>query len=393
MTDAGQEEAIQYQVKLWNSNYILILISSVLIFIGHQIFNPILPQYIGSLGISEGMTGSIISIAGISALVVRPFIGRALDTYGRKMVFLFGLLFFILSCLFYNLATILVLLFAIRIMHGISFGASTTSAATIAVDAMPKRDLAKGLIYYNYAPTISIAIAPALGFFIIGQLDYNYLFISASLVIALSLMLALFIKTGTALNSPSKDRSLFDKNAILPAAVVFFIVLSFSSVFFYISLYAAERGISNIGLFFIIYAVTIMVTRPIAAYLVESKDDDIIVIPSMFFFISGMLILAISDKLWLFIITAVMFGFGMGNIIPIMQSIALKNVPFNRRGAATSTFFNSIDVGVSIGPLAWGILAQLSSFSLMYLIASVPTVFAFILYIRLKRMKEGRLYY
>ena len=104
------------------------------------------------------------------------------------------------------------------------------------------------------------------------------------------------------------------------------------------------------------------------------------VILSLLFFCAALMILSVAGQLWVFILGAVFSGFGIGNIFPIMQFLALKDVAANRRGAATSTFFNSFDLGIGIGAPLWGVVSQYTGYTAMYLIAVIPASAAVIFY-------------
>ena len=151
---------------------------------------------------------------------------------------------------------------------------------------------------------------------------------------------------------------------------------------FYITLFAATQGIENIGLFFTAYAVTIIITRPIAGLIIDRKGYDYVLIVSMLFFGLALIILAFADRLSLIIICAIISGLGVGNIFPIMQVLALKDISYNRRGAASSTFFNAFDLGIGFGSMLWGVVSQYSGYSFMYLFAVLPVIAALIYYVK-----------
>ena len=62
---------------------------------------PTLPVYISNHGGSDSSAGLALATLTIAAVISRPFAGWALDRYGRKMIFLGGLLFFLLPVIVY----------------------------------------------------------------------------------------------------------------------------------------------------------------------------------------------------------------------------------------------------------------------------------------------------
>lgn len=109
----------------------------------------------------------------------------ALDVYGRKIVFMLGLLVFLLSVLAYNWAPTVLALLLIRFIHGFGWGAANTAGGTIAADIIPKPRLGEGMGYYGLAGTLSMAAAPALGLYIVSAANFASLFLRPLLLLPL----------------------------------------------------------------------------------------------------------------------------------------------------------------------------------------------------------------
>ena len=151
------------QPKLWTRDFILICIATFCIFGGFQILMPILPKYAQTLGADEKVVGLINAIFTITAVSVRPFIGRELDIRGRKEIYLMGLFIFFLAVVGYLWAPTLLLILAFRLVHGVGWAGVSTAAGTIVADIVPPARRGEGMGYYGVASTIAMAIAPALG--------------------------------------------------------------------------------------------------------------------------------------------------------------------------------------------------------------------------------------
>ena len=124
---------------------------------------PTIPLFVESLGGNERLIGLVIGIFTFSALIVRPFAGQALETKGRRFVFLLGLIVFVFTVGLFGFMTSIFLLFAMRIIQGGGWGLSTTASGTIATDLIPAKRRGEGMGYYGLFGNIAIAIGPALG--------------------------------------------------------------------------------------------------------------------------------------------------------------------------------------------------------------------------------------
>lgn len=169
----NKEIAINKQDKLWTRDFVLICLANLTIFMGFQMLLPTLPVYINFLGGDEAMAGLVIGIFTVSAVLIRPFAGMALDVYGRKIVYMLGLLVFLISTLAYNWAPTVLALLAIRFIHGFGWGAASTAGGTIAADLIPKKRLGEGMGYYGLASTLSMAVAPTAGLYIISIASFT----------------------------------------------------------------------------------------------------------------------------------------------------------------------------------------------------------------------------
>ena len=386
------EKAIQsgQKVPLWTRDFILICLANLTIFLGFQMLLPTLPVYVKHLGGDEAMAGLVIGVFTISAVLIRPFVGMALDIYGRKVIYLVGLLIFLLSSLAYNWVPTVAMLLAIRFIHGFGWGAASTAGGTIATDVIPKQRLGEGMGYYGLATTLSMAVAPAAGLYIIDNASFTTLFvISAAFGLATFILGSLIHYEKIA--GDGQRGTLYERSALRPSLVMFFVTTTYGAVVSFIALYGAQRGIVNIGIFFTIYAVVLTLIRPVAGILVDRRGFNVVVIPGIICIGVSMLVLSQAQTLPMFLLAGVIYGVGFGLVPPGMQAMAVKNVPPNRRGAANATFFSSFDLGIGIGATMWGVVSKLTDYSLMYLLAAIPALVSLVVYIMLSdREPQGQ---
>ncbi|MFZ5942630.1 MAG: MFS transporter [Bacillota bacterium] len=60
-----------------------------------------------------------------------------------------------------------------------------------------------------------------------------------------------------------------------------------------------------------------------------------------------------------------------GSVQPTMLAIAIQGIEPQRRGAVNGTVFAAFDLGIGIGSLTLGLIANALGFSAMYLLASL----------------------
>ena len=84
---------------IWTRDFILLCLATLLMATAFYFLIPTLPVFITEIIKAEkGVTGAILAAFTVSALIVRPFVGYALDRWGRKVIYLIS--FFLMMLLF-----------------------------------------------------------------------------------------------------------------------------------------------------------------------------------------------------------------------------------------------------------------------------------------------------
>ena len=385
----ASETAAPVRPRLWTRSYVIIILVSLFTFLGFQMLLPTLPVYAKRLGASDAEAGMVIGIFALAALLVRPLTGYALDRWGRKVILLSGLAIFILSVVAYHWALTLALLLTIRFIHGIGWGICSTSSSTVATDVIPKSRMGEGMGYYGLAGTVSMAIGPAIGLWVVSWLDFSALFsATAAMVVVAVGFAAVILRYPVVPLTSSKTFILWEKSALPSATVMFFLTMTYGSIVSFLALYAAQNGITNIGPFFTGYALALLVTRPLAGKLSDRIGHTIIIVPGILCVVAAMILLAYANTLPWFIAAAVMYGLGLGLAMPSLQALAVIFTPPDRRGAANGTFFTGFDLGLSVGSVLWGAVAEVTGYSLMYLWTTLPAFISLIVYLNVRHKKR-----
>lgn len=279
----------------------------------------------------------------------------------------------------------------LRFIHGFGWGASSTASSTIASDVVPKSRLGEGMGYFGLTSTLAMAIAPALGLEILGGYGFNAVFYISAGVVLISIFIALLIKYHKPDVVPKSDSDgfpksgkagIFERSAILPAVVIFFITMTYGAIVSFIALYAGQKQVENIGLFFTVYAAALLISRPYFGRLTDRKGTPFAVLPGILCVIVSMSLIYFANSLMAFLIAGFIYGIGFGAVQPALQAMSVRKVDNTRRGAANATFFLGFDLGIGAGAILWGIIAEHLGYQLIYLLAIIPAVVGALIYIR-----------
>ena len=69
---------------IWTRNFSLLFITNIVAYIGQSMLNTLLQIYAEDLGASSSLIGTIVGIFSVTALLLRPFTGSAIDSLNKK---------------------------------------------------------------------------------------------------------------------------------------------------------------------------------------------------------------------------------------------------------------------------------------------------------------------
>ncbi len=130
--------------------------------IGFGIVIPILPLYAEEFGPSPLVFGLLMASFSAMQFLFAPILGRLSDRVGRRPVLLVSLVGSAVGYLIFGFAGSLAMLFASRIIDGISGGNISTAQAVIA-DITSPEDRAKGMGMIGAAFGLGFILGPAIG--------------------------------------------------------------------------------------------------------------------------------------------------------------------------------------------------------------------------------------
>ncbi|NKE06952.1 MFS transporter [Mesobacillus selenatarsenatis] len=364
------------------------MVGNLFIFMSFQMLIPTLPPYIKSIGASGTEIGLVTALFSIGAVLSRPFIGFMLEYKARGPLVLIGAIMLLLITFLYPLSQVVVIFLAIRLIHGLAWGWSTTVNGTAAVDLVPNSRLGEGMGYFGLSITIGMIIAPSLGIFLFQVTSFdNLIYISGALgVIALVLLGTIKYNTPNQVLTTKKEDlkftylgSLVEKSGWFPAMLTLLINLGYGTIVTFIVIFGDERGIDQIFLFYLCNAILASLSRPVAGKWFDQKGPVGLVILTISITIMGMWVLSFAHSNIMIAVAGVLFGIGFGSLIPTLQSWTLSLTPPNRRGVANGMFFSSIDLGIGLSGLIFGVLAQFIDLGTLFRISSGFIVLALIL--------------
>lgn len=375
--------------RLVTPDYCFILAANFLLYFGFWLLIPVLPFYLSEVFKTGNCTiGIILSCYTAAALCIRPFSGYLLDSFARKPLYL--LAYFIFSMIFagYLIASSLTLFIILRIIHGVSFGMVTVSGNTIVIDIMPASRRGEGLGYYGLSNNIAMAVGPMSGLFLHDAgTSYPVIFCTSLASCLIGLFCASRVKTPykpPVQREPiSLDRFILLKG--IPAGISLLLLsIPYGMATNYVAMYAKQIGIhTSTGLFFTFMAIGMAISRIFSGKIVDRGKVTQVISAGMYLVVFSFFLLSACVYIisWnsvactiVFFVIALLLGIGFGIMFPAYNTLFVNLAPNNQRGTATSTYLTSWDVGIGIGMLTGGYIAEVSTFGKAYLFGACLTI-------------------
>lgn len=357
--------------KLWNKNYCKVMAANFSLFFAFYVLTPLLPLYLSEhFGATKDVIGLVLSGYTITALFFRPFSGYLVDSFPRKKVLMVCFGAFSIFFAGYLAAGTLLMFTIVRTLHGGPFGALTVSNSTVAIDVLPSSRRTEGIGYYGLSNNLAMAIAPTIGVFIYKLTDSFDLLFWIALVVAcagwlIDSTVELERKEITSHFKLSWDRFFLLKGWLIGMNMVAF-GFCFGVLSNYLAIYGKEvLGITGgTGTYFMLCSVGLILSRLQGGKALREGR-------LTFNAGSGMAISLIGYTIFIAIPafapvltplgyygSALLIGLGNGHMWPAFQNMTINVAHNNQRGTANSTILISWDIGMGLGILLGGIIAE-----------------------------------
>ncbi len=349
------------------------------LFFAFYVLTPLLPLYLSEhFGATKDVIGLVLSGYTITALLIRPFSGYVVDSFPRKTVLMIAFGGFAIFFAGYLAASTLLLFMIVRTLHGGPFGMLTTANATAAIDVLPSSRRTEGIGYYGLSNNLAMALAPTIGIFIYQLTSsFEFLFWLALIVACVGWVVDSTVTFSEKDIVRNKSKLSWDRFFLIRGWLIGMNMIAFGFSFGVLSNYLAIYGkevmgiMGGTGTYFMLCSVGLMLSRlqgskGLRNGRVTHNAGE------------GMVISLIGYTLFIIMPTffpenhsaimvgyygsALLIGLGNGHMWPAFQNMTINVAKNNQRGTANSTILISWDIGMGLGILIGGIVAELISY-------------------------------
>lgn len=378
--------------QLWTTNYILVCVTSLVYSFGFQFLLPVLPLYMKSFGGTDSDVGLIFGAYSVAGLASRMVAGWGIDRFGRKALFIIASLINLVGMPLYIIAASVYGLASLRLFHGLAIGVLTTVVPVLVADLVPSSRRGEGLGYYGLAQSLASAVGPGIAVWLIAVqglplTGFNLLFTACTIIATLNLFIVLFVREtrppqhGLKAWPRFKWSMVFNMAAVPLMITLCFVTFAQGAVMSFVSLYLSTDNPANVGVYFMVSAITMIISRPVIGSLSDRMDRRYMIIPLLITCAIGVSIFAVSPSLPAAIAAAIVWGIGFGSLNPTLLAYAVDLVKPSERGAALATVQSALDIGIGIGSMLLAYVAQIAGYRVMFGVASASCALGLIYFL------------
>lgn len=362
--------------KIWNITFISVFLTNALMYLGQQMVQPLITSYAKSLGAAATIIGLVASAYTITSILLKVISAPAIDTYNKKYLLSGAMCVMGIAYLGFSFSKNVQTILGFRLLQGCGMAFTTSCCLALATDALPKDRIGQGIGIFTLAQSMCQAFGPTVGKFIQSYFGYQVTFWTAAVFMLTGSLCALMIQNRFKRTKKFQIslHSMIAVEVLIPATTQFLLSFAYCLINSYLYIFAEMQGIvgGGIGLFFTIYAGTLLFTRPMVGRLTDKYGTVRVVIPAIGFFALAFFIISCSTSLWMFYVAAFISAFGFGACTPALQALCMRMVPKERRGAASCTNYLGTDLGHLLGPLFAGVVVEHMGYVAMWRMMLIP---------------------
>jgi MFS family permease len=288
----------------------------------------------------------------------------------------------------------------VRFLNGVMFGVASNTTITIVTSIIPKSRSGEGVGYFSLSQIVGLATGPLLALHFLGTGGMDSVFLFAVIMPCIATVLALLLKLPpqTRQNDgggPAEEKTIdrYIERKILPiAALCFLLYACYSSILSFAAVYGEQIGLYKFAVFlFAAIAAVTIASRPFVSRIYDRKGMGSILYPGIVVLVSGFALISLSTQGWMLLTSGGLLGFGIGAVQTCTLAMVVRLVGRERLAVANSTYYISLDVATTFGPVIAGALATAFGFRGMYMIMAFAAACGILLYfIQNKRGVYGR---
>ncbi len=152
-----------------------LILTMVLAMLDQLVVSTALPRIVGDLGGVSHLSWVVTAYI-LTSTITTPFYGKLGDMYGRKKLFIFAIVLFLIGSALSGLSTSMAMLISFRALQGLGAGGLMVGAMATLGEIVPPRERGKYMSYFMAAMMLATVGGPLLGGWITDAFSWRWIF-------------------------------------------------------------------------------------------------------------------------------------------------------------------------------------------------------------------------
>lgn len=338
---------------------------------------PAIPFRLLDLGASTAKAGWFLSVYTYASAFSAPLMGSLADHLGRRRLLIVASIVFICFSIAYGLVTDFRLLLVIGAVHGAMWSGLIAAASAIMSDYIPPSRRNQGLAWWGLASTAAVAIAPAVGLWVF-HFGWLTLCIELAVLSACMTLGALLLRSSESQRENSKLvlSEAWDWRVIQTTLTITVATFGYGGVTSYSAMIAVQRHVAPRAIYLTTFAIAIIFFRVFFSHLGDRIGTTRVLFPALVLIPIAFAVLAIANQRSTMIVSATLFGFGLGAAYPALATYILERTDPDRRARTFGSIVWAFDTGIGTGSLVIGAIGGSFGFRAAFLAAAALSCFS-----------------
>lgn len=330
-----------------------------------------LPVYAETLGASYTDLGLIGAVGNVVYTALTLICGYMLDRYEKVNLYtvftVIGGITMVLFSFTMNITQVL----AVRALLGVSAATFWVAASTLTAQISPRDEITVSLSRYNLAWIAGFTVGPYSGGLVSNRYGFEVFFLSQAFLVLVSLVLILVrIRGRVSLLDPQRHEKT-SLGELKPLTLAYLTLVPFTLVLgIYMAIIPGHMKV--VGLTASMIGLLLTITNGVRGLMFVNTERFVkwgtwrmVFTASIFMTLSMYLVRTGNDTLS-FGVPLVFYGVGSGIMTPVLLDFISKRTPERLRGTAMGFHESIYGVGMCLGPLIGGYIADTYSAFILY---------------------------
>jgi predicted MFS family arabinose efflux permease len=343
--------------RLFTPRFFLMCGFSFTVFLSAFQLLPVAPYRILALGGTAAVAGLFLGFLTYSSAASAPLSGVLVDRLGSRRILLVASLAITGFSLVYAVLPSYSMMLVLVVVHGVFWSSLLSSSATYVSRLVPIGRRAEGMGYWGLSTVLAVSVAPTIGLWVYTRGGWTAMCLEAAVLNLTMAGIAWALPHDENLptaDRPVTPRTLFEWRVLAVSFSLFLYAFGYGGVTSFVALYADANAVTPPALFFTLFCVITIVTRPFIGRLADRIGYRRVFLPCVLLIALGFALLAAGGSRPFIVASALTFGTGFGSAYPVFLAHVLKFVDEDRRGAAFGSIIGMFDTGIGTGSIAMG---------------------------------------